>query len=63
MCIGVSFSFSGLTMGVSSSAELAFGWFGKCDWVDLAALNVLSHGPVVSARAHLHSTHTNTLSY
>lgn len=29
-------------------AELALGWFANFDSVDLAALNLLSHGPTVS---------------
>lgn len=28
--------------------ELAIGWFGNFDWLDLAALNFLSHSPTVS---------------
>lgn len=29
-------------------AELALGWFANFDSIDLAALNLLSHGPTVS---------------
>lgn len=32
-------------------AELALGWFANFDSVDLAALNLLSHGPTVSLPA------------
>lgn len=31
--------------------ELALGWFANFDSIDLAALNLLSHSPVVSLRA------------
>lgn len=33
---------------VNNSFELALGWFGNYDSYDLAALNLLSHGPPVS---------------
>lgn len=35
--------------------ELALGWYGELDSIDLAALGVLSHGP--SVRSHLCATH------
>jgi hypothetical protein len=31
-----------------SRLELGVGWFGNYDSYDLAALNLLSHGPTVS---------------
>lgn len=37
------------TMTIWRLTELALGWFANFDSVDLAALNFLSHSPVVSS--------------
>lgn len=36
-----------LTLGNAYRVELALGWFGKLDSLDVAMLDLLSHGPSV----------------
>lgn len=43
-----------LTSSASDRFELALGWFGNFDSYDLAALNLLAHGPPVRSALAVH---------
>ncbi|GJC86466.1 hypothetical protein ColLi_09304 [Colletotrichum liriopes] len=53
-------SVSVLTIPVSDRFELALGWFGNFDSYDLAALNLLAHGPPVYLIATFYNISTAT---
>ncbi|GKT80927.1 hypothetical protein ColTof4_13350 [Colletotrichum tofieldiae] len=53
-------SVSMLTIPVSDRFELALGWFGNFDSYDLAALNLLAHGPPVYLIATFYNISTAT---